>query len=453
MRPARDEVGEALRDADTRRRVLEALRAGGLFGALGPQALDRICDGGEAVAFRPGEVVVRQGDEAGCAYVVLSGSVRICLEVGGRQLPIALIGPGNVVGEMGALSRLPRTATAVCEEPVRALRIDDTVLSGILADFPDAAQALIGELCARIARNRAPLAFLGLMAQALERGGFDDGVLDLLRAAETDMPDLARVMLRLSDHVRAEQQRRAELAAAARIQQSILPRAPPTLPDGTTPDVACTMIPAREVGGDFFDHFLTDDGRLALVVADASGKGIPAALFSAMASPLVRSAATAGGDAAAVAARVNDLLARDNDACMFVTLFLGLADLRTGRIDYVNAGHNAPYVVRADGSLEALGPTGPALGMWPGAAYRAGAAELSPGDRLFAFTDGVTEAADARGVLFGEDRLERLLSGEASRTPAELRDAVVRAVAAHAGEADPADDVTVLAYGRAARAG
>jgi serine phosphatase RsbU (regulator of sigma subunit)/anti-sigma regulatory factor (Ser/Thr protein kinase) len=235
----------------------------------------------------------------------------------------------------------------------------------------------------------------------------------------------------------------AELEHARTIQTSALPGPPPENPVFR---LAATMTPAREVGGDFYDHFRFDATRIAFLVADVSGKGITAALYMMTAKAILKNRLLAERDPASAIAAANAELCRNNPANMFLTAWVGVLDIRTGRVEYANAGHNPPLVRRADGRVEWLrAKSGPMLAVAEGAPYRARTAVLAPGDTLFLYTDGVTEAMDPSGALFGERRLEETLRAAPDGDPAGLDRLVRAAVAAFAAGAPAADDLTVLA--------
>ena len=238
---------------------------------------------------------------------------------------------------------------------------------------------------------------------------------------------------------------RHELDIAADIQRSILPRTFPAFPDRKDFDLYATMIPAREVGGDFYDFFLVDPDHLGLIVADVSGKGIPAALFMAMSRTLLKATALEGLPPRECLERVNHRLCLDNDSEMFVTVFYALLDTRSGDLAYANAGHNPPYLVRG-GAVEALERTGDmVLGAFDTATYRAKHTRLAPGDRLVLYTDGVTEAMDPADALFGEERLYAYLRAADGVRPEPLIGGIVEAVQRFAGDQPQSDDLTVLA--------
>jgi sigma-B regulation protein RsbU (phosphoserine phosphatase) len=240
-----------------------------------------------------------------------------------------------------------------------------------------------------------------------------------------------------------------ELDIAAKIQVSSMPK---TFPADADLEVHARMIPAREVGGDFYDVFPMGQDRLGVAVADVSGKGVPAAFFMLIARTLLRATASFEPSPAACLARLNDLLAAENDQMLFVTMVFGVLDRRSGVFTYANAGHNPPYLLRA-GRPETLAGTGDmALAVLGDLPFTERRCRLGPGDAVFLFTDGVTEAFDAHGAEFGEPRLEELLGRAGEDSAPALVDRVIDGVLRFTGEADQADDITCLTL-RLRRAG
>ncbi len=240
---------------------------------------------------------------------------------------------------------------------------------------------------------------------------------------------------------------RQELAIAARMQASILPT------DFPGPDAPLAIwgaaTPAREVGGDFFDFFDLPDGRTAVVIADVSGKGVPAALFMVLSRTLTRATAPDGAGPADCVAKVNRLLAAENPETMFVTLFYGVIDPLTGQMTYTNAGHNAPYIVAPDGTAKPLAPAGgPALGVFEDVEYAEATVDLGADDALILFTDGVTEAMDPNDQEYGEPRLEALLASATGAAPAQIIKLIEDDVASFADGAPQADDLTMMVIRR-----
>lgn len=235
-----------------------------------------------------------------------------------------------------------------------------------------------------------------------------------------------------------------ELEIASQVQLAILPK---TFPPEPSIVLDAHMTPAREVGGDFYDYFHVDERTIGFVVADVSGKGIPAALFMAIARTLLRSTALFERSPAGCVRRVNDLLAMENDQMLFVTLFYGVIDLDSGRVTYVNAGHNPPYRIAPTGEITTVPSTsGMAVAVVEGYVYKEGAFDMQPGETLMLFTDGVTEAIDIDGELYGEARLEAFLAtGAKDWSMSEICRETLQSIRVFERGAPQADDITCLA--------
>ncbi|MCG8545305.1 MAG: SpoIIE family protein phosphatase, partial [Alphaproteobacteria bacterium] len=209
-----------------------------------------------------------------------------------------------------------------------------------------------------------------------------------------------------------------------------------------------SMTPAKEIGGDFYDYFDLESGKVGFAVADVSGKGMGAALFMAISRTLLRANAMAGLSPGACLTRVNKLLCVDNESMMFVTLFYAILDTATGEIVYANGGHNAPY--RIDHAEQGEKPSpiertdGIALGIDETASYAEATLTLDPGDSLFLYTDGITEAFDTDGQQFGETRMAELLTGSRALDPRAMLETATEAVSDFTGDAEQTDDVTCL---------
>lgn len=282
-------------------------------------------------------------------------------------------------------------------------------------------------------------------------------------SSDNDLAELARILGQMSGLVTTQQDRlvgllkelrsameqqailvtlQQELEIARSMQLSILPRQAPAT---DAVQVAALMIPAKEVGGDFYDYFLIDDDHLALVVADVSGKGIPAAFFMAISRTLLKSNALYVREPAQVVARLNDQLCAENEQMMFVTVFFGVLRLSTGEMSYVNAGHNPPLIGSRLRGVDML-PKGQnmALAVMDELSYITGQVTLAKGDTLLLYTDGVTEATNRAGELFGEARLVDIV-GALHDAGDDLPQAVLRAVREFENGAAQADDITCVA--------
>lgn len=246
--------------------------------------------------------------------------------------------------------------------------------------------------------------------------------------------------------VTADKERIAtELNVATQIQASMLPCIFPAFPERGEFDIYASMMPAKEVGGDFYDFFLVDQDHLAVVVADVSGKGVPAALFMVIAKTLIKNQAQQGRSPAEIFTSVNNQLCENNEAGLFVTSWMGILDINTGEFTYVNAGHNPPLLMRAGGEFEYLrSRPGFVLAGMEGIRYRQTTMNLGEGDVLYLYTDGVTEATNAANELYGEDRLLNVANQHKEDTPQQLLPSIKADIDQFVGDAPQFDDITML---------
>ncbi len=286
---------------------------------------------------------------------------------------------------------------------------------------------------------------------AMNQGAFD------FTTKPIDLGDLERTIEKAAEQiafVKKAQEEHSQLTSiqndlhvAQEIQETILPKELPAFPEDIRRrfDLAAGMKAAKYVGGDFYDYFKIDGTRLGIVIGDVSGKGVPAAIFMAISRTILRTIALSCPSCADCLRQANEILSNDSVEDMFVTVFYGILDLSTGHLKYSNAGHNPPIVIRrADGSTT-LEPTGDiALGAVPGITYSEKETVLAPGDSLLLYTDGVTEAMNSAGELFGTTRLQNLCSSPAD-SPQALIDNISASLAAFTAGAPQSDDITLLA--------
>jgi sigma-B regulation protein RsbU (phosphoserine phosphatase) len=273
-----------------------------------------------------------------------------------------------------------------------------------------------------------------------------DEIEDLGLAFENMTKELQDYITNLASITAEKERIGAELTVASQIQTSMLPCIFPPFPDRNEFTIFGTMTPAREVGGDFYDFFLIDDRRLCIVIADVSGKSIPAALFMVIAKTLIKNNAQMALSPSMVLDKVNMLLNENNDASMFVTAFIGYLDIVTGSFIYSNAGHNQPFVGSAEKGFRMLdSDTALPLGALDDIAFEEGELSLVPGDMIFLYTDGVTEALDTEEKLYSDERLTKTLNEAASETPEELIETVNLSVGEFTDGTEQFDDITMLA--------
>lgn len=236
-----------------------------------------------------------------------------------------------------------------------------------------------------------------------------------------------------------------ELNVAKDIQMSMLPLIFPAFPKRKDINIHASLIPAREVGGDFYDFFFIDDSHLCFVVGDVSGKGVPAALMMAVCKTLIKSKAGNDKSTASILTQVNEEMARENSNYMFVTVFLGILNTATGELTYTNAGHNPTYIRRSNSSVEKLTELhGPVVAAMEGLSYTQSSVELIPGDYIFAYTDGIPEAHNTSEELFGNNRLDEFIKTNPFNSPQTVIDKIINSVHEFENGAPKFDDLTAL---------
>ena len=295
---------------------------------------------------------------------------------------------------------------------------------------------------------------MGNIRQAMNNGAFD------FATKPIDLDDLSVTIEKAIEHIRyiktMQQEHtqlesiKGDLAVAREIQQAILPRIFPPFPENThLLDIAASMNAAKDVGGDFYDFFRIDDDHIGFVIADVSGKGVPAAIFMAVSRTLIRATGIRGAGAAECMTYSNNLLSKESVNSMFVTVFYGIYNIQTGEVTYANAGHNPPYLMKANGTIEQLPLSKDIVaGAIDEYQYTDEKLQLEHGDTLLLYTDGVTEATDADYGEYGEGRLEALLKQHTKDDCQQIIDKVKEDVKAFAGDVEQSDDITLLALRR-----
>ena len=378
------------------------------------------------IQFAPGEIFVHEGEPGECAYILFGGTVEILKSLGTPdERSFGLRAPGDVIGEMSLVDPgQPRSASVRAKSAVEALVIDGERFRALLLGYPQLSIALLGTLSRRLrSSENATIRDLQAKNQELNQAYQD------LRAAQEQLVE-QEVLAR-------------ELAHAQRIQLQMLPGTLPTLPGV---DIGAAILAARTVGGDLYEVMRLGADRLAFAIGDVSGKGIPAALYMALASSLLRSEAREEADPETVIRRVNRHLCERDMESMFVTLLYGEVNLRNRRLRLVRAGHERPLLW--DGQhVVALAGAGRAmpLGLVAEPLLDILEIDLPAGATLLLYTDGVTDAIDGTESPFGRERLTQTVESALPMSAQTLCDAIVRAVLAHQGTAPQFDDVTVLA--------
>lgn len=416
-----------------------------VFSALSETTLDRLLAEGRREAFQGGDILLRQGDGSDSVILVLQGSVEAVVQTASGPVRLATISEPALLGEIGVLADLPRTATIRALEPGRLLRIGKAMFNSIADGNPKILRHVIAQLGGQIrAFNSAVGVYTNALA-ALEREEYDEEMLEQLTNPSAELANFAATFTRMAQQLIIRRQHHDEMASATAIQRAMLPDPLPR-DDPQRAELHAAMRPAREVGGDFYDAFFLDADRLAITIGDVSGKGVPASLFMAICQTTIRMALRQEPDDIARALeRANELLEANNTTATFATFFGAIVDLRDGGMRYCNCGHNPALLRRNGGGIEELASDGIALGILSPAGYAMVEAVLRPGDRLLLYTDGVTEAHDPGGELFEETRLKNAVEKYHGLCTRKFVEEIFTEVDVFAAAAPQHDDLTCLA--------
>jgi len=442
--PQRTTAGEVAEGAE-RAEIVALLKRHQSFASLDDSHLHQIAEMSRVDLIQNGEILFAQGDLGDFAHLVLSGEVAIEVETQWGQVRVATMGSGDMVGEIAAFATMPRTATVVALGSTRLLRLEHGVIAGLLAEHPEAAMAVIAALGRHLQNLNEAIATLTQAALALAEGEFRPAMLETLKHEASRFRHFAGVFEGMATEITQKRMLNQEMETAAEIQRSFLPKQLNLGRFAGRCDIHASMIPAKQVGGDFYDYFLVGDSDLAFAIGDVSGKGVPAAMFMSLSRTVLKTIALSGGEPGEILAKMNRMLVEENAEAMFVTLFFGRINLETGTLTYSSGGHEEVFLLPKDGTPEQLEHLGPAIGLFESASFETRSREIETGDLILLATDGVTEAFDPEQAVFGFDRLTAILQDNDAGDAEGLVKRIFAAVAAFANGAQRSDDTTCLA--------
>jgi sigma-B regulation protein RsbU (phosphoserine phosphatase) len=398
-----------------------------LFAALPPEELQRLVSGSNARRVQAGDVIIREGFHKDGFFVLLRGEAEVIKAMGtSDERSLGFSRQGDLIGEM-ALFKPDGThsASVVARSDLILLELTKADLDDLLLRYPAMARALIRMLTQRLSQS-------------------EDQTIDDLREKNRQLQRAYDELKAAQDQIIEKERLERELEVARGIQSSLLPTG---VPDQPGFDFAAYIAPARAVGGDFYDFVPRPDGKLGIAIGDVSDHGVPAALMMAHSVTLLRPVAGLGASPEQTLATINnELLARDPMG-MFLTALYGVLDFETGQFDYARAGHNPPLLMDPDGGVVEV-PYGPGqpLGLVEDPQMDLGRLTLAPGNTLLLYTDGVTEAANPSGDLFGIERTIRFLKRMGPSASAEdVCQGLYAALRDFRAGAPQGDDVTSLA--------
>ena len=395
------------------------------FKGLSEAELDALCEVATARTYPKGHVLVREGEIEHVFYIIASGQVAITHRLGPSQdRLIAVRNPGEFFGEMALIENKPRSASATTLTEASVLEITEDVFNDFLARSPGMALGMIRHITANLRQA-------------------DQAALKDLQQKNAELAKAYQELKEAQDDIVAKERLERELEIAGEVQRNLLPTYFPITPGYS---YAARNAPARHVGGDFFDVIKVDSEHTGLLLADVSDKGVHAALIMAVTRTLFVAHARRSVSPAEVALAVhNGLLEIAENDDMFVTVFYGVLHMPSGRLRYIRAGQDKPYLFRRTGGPpERLEAEGRFLGMLPGLSLDEGDCTVEPGDLLVAYSDGVPDAVNPATESYGPERLLALLETRRRDSAQQVCDAIFDDVIAFRGPAPAFDDITAL---------
>ena len=397
-----------------------------LFAGLPVHELDEIISSLDVIELDDRQILFREGDLGEYFYVVLSGELEVLMaEDKPEELLLNVLHEGEYLGEMSLL--MPgghRTASVRARSKSTLLSLSRFQFMDITKKHPELAISMVQVLSQRL--------------DATNTATFRD-LTEKNRQLQTAYDELKAAQAQLIEKERLER----ELQVAADIQLSILPD---VLPDFDEFGFGARILPARQVGGDFYDVFVLKDGRVGVLIGDVADKGVPSALFMARAHALIMAEADIDLTAGDALRLVNTHITRLQKSTQFVTVLYGILDMRTREFSFARAGHEPPLLLHLDGSVERIPhSSGMALGLWDAIMLDERTIELLPGDTLLLYTDGMTDCRDPKGEAFGLERIKKILSGFANLNAQQVCDNLLETLKKYQDGSKQDDDVTLVA--------
>lgn len=408
------------------------------------EAIRKLLPRARKIELAAGDLLVRQGETSDTAFYLDDGAMLVYAESAYGAAPLATLQAPRLIGEIGAFAGLPRTASIKAATRARLFEIERAQLLELGLESPRILVSAVEQLGRQIAAVNEALALYSNALAALEKREFDSRILADLDNPPPALAAFAAAFRRFANEIVVKRRQQDEMASAALIQQSFLPKDDAFNKARQDIEIAGRIRPTREIGGDFYDFFRLDEDRLALAIGDVCGKGTPASLFTSIVVTLLRTIGRDQQDVGEVVNRANRLLCEENEAAMFATVFFGVLDLRSGNLVYANCGHVTPLHLTAQGDLRRLAPTGVPIAIDADCVARTADCQLGPGDKLILITDGVTEAMNAAKEEFGETRFVEAVRGAALAPPSEMMAAIFAAVDDFAQGVEQADDIGCL---------
>ena len=423
--------------------ILELLQDSRIFSSLDHSQSQWLADNCEQKSLAAADVLFKQSERGDSAYLVTNGSLSVEVQTDINAVVVATIAKGDVVGEIAALSQIPRNATVrAIEHSTVAIIHRDQILK-IIESNPIVSGKIIAELGKHLAHMNESMALVVQSVESLRAGRENKELLNSLHSHGDKFSQFATVFKDMAAELDNKNSLRYELDMARKIQNGLLPNLASGVPDPIY-DIHAKMVAARNIGGDFYDVIQINDNIKRIIVGDVSGKGAPAALFMAFVRTILKTLTRNGTSIQELLHQTSSLISEDNDNMMFVTLFIGDLDNNRRTLTYCNAGHEPAYLKRADSSIQELESSLPALGISDPVNIQPRTLNLLKGDVVLVYTDGVTDAINEHNEPFGEARLVDLFQSTQELSAHRIVDIIMGAVDLFSGETPRFDDTNCL---------
>ena len=402
----------------------------------------------EQITVNSNQVFALQDEHSDIAFFLSAGTVQVYVNTSYGPVTLAAIQAPRLIGEISSITHLPRIANLKAQTDCIIYKIHRNHLLEIIQANTHLFQSIIQQLSEQLSSVNKVIALYTNALSALEKKELQDNIILDLKNPSPQMLEFSAAFNRFADQISKKKRSDEDMASAALIQKSFLPNIRHINNVKKYLDIDARMRSAREIGGDFYDFLLIDDNNLIIVIGDICGKGASASLFMAVTITAIRLVFKEETDLKSAVMRINKFLCYDNSSAMFATALLGIYNLRTGSFQYCNCGHNPPVYSPNIGQIIKLSASGRPLGLFDNYDPEIQTLNLYPEDKLFLYTDGVTEAMNISNQEFGEELLLLNLAKYSNYSSSKIIDSIFLDIDSHANGFEQSDDITCISISR-----
>ena len=402
----------------------------------------------EQITVNSNQVFALQDEHSDIAFFLSAGTVQVYVNTSYGPVTLAAIQAPRLIGEISSITHLPRIANLKAQTDCIIYKIHRNHLLEIIRTNTHLFQSIIQQLSEQLSSVNKVIAIYTNALSALEKKELQDNIILDLKNPSPQMLEFSAAFNRFADQISKKKRSDEDMASAALIQKSFLPNLKHINNVRKYLDIDARMRPAREIGGDFYDFLSIDDDHLIIVIGDICGKGASASLFMAVTITAIRLVFKEEKDLKTAVSRINNFLCHDNTSSMFATALVGIYNIKSGSFQYCNCGHNPPVLSPRNDQPVKLSASGRPLGLFDSYDPEIQCLNLSPGDKLFLYTDGVTEAMNISNQEFGEELLLLNLAKYNDSSSSKIIDSILADIDFHANGFEQSDDITCISISR-----